>query len=398
MFIATSPRPARSTSADAQGNVEEVFFPIWSLQEVKRLLKERKEGDLTPQEVAEIEIRFVYFGGVPRWIARPDTSHDRMMRLGMYKTHNAIASVSSATLPEMFNPRSTDPSASGLLIHIKVDDNFGNAGKKFASAMVEVELNRRFYDAEKTALRVFLAAAKDIEGFKQTAGILFESWWHVVLQRGVEVQLQEMFDRKSIKEEYPPNSAPRNIELPQTASRYSARQNLDDVHNLLPDKATGELGTYLRFLVPNVPSVDALSVVDLTIADSIFGADSTLMTREEEEVASRRKKRKGNSSVGTEAQTTTKTKAPWCMIAYRHAISGKEKLSPEGITRVMDLSMHACGDVPASVHFVVVTTASHADQYHLFKVEAEKRFTQVRQWLLILPDDWLVRLTSAFRS
>jgi hypothetical protein len=111
MFIATSPRPARATSADAQGNVHDVFFPVWSLDEVKRLLRERKGSDLDSKEVEELEARYLMFGGVPRWIAKPGTPHEEMMTLALDKTTSAIASVTAATLVDLFNPRSTQPPA-----------------------------------------------------------------------------------------------------------------------------------------------------------------------------------------------------------------------------------------------------------------------------------------------
>jgi len=398
MFVATSPRPQRATSVNAQGNVHEIFFPMWSLEEVKRLLRERKGSDLTPQEEKEIEIRFAYFGGVPRRIAKPGVSHDAMMEFALGETKKAIASTSDTTLVDLFNPRSNDPDASSCLIHMKADEDFKNTGKKFASAMVEVELNLRFYDAEKASLRRFLAAAKDIDGFKQTAGTLFESWWHVALQQGADVLVEEMFDRKGNRGKYPVNSTARKVKLPQTASRYSARQKLDDVIDLLP--RSGEVGTYLRFLVSNVPSTDSLSVVDAKTADSLFGADSTMISTTtmaavpQIMTATSKLRKRGAPVTGTQT-TTTKTKSAWCMIAYQHAISSKDHLNAEGITRVMDLSESTCGPTPACVHFVIVTTASRASQYHFINVEAEKRFAHVRQWLFILSDESLARLTTS---
>jgi hypothetical protein len=392
LFIATSPRPARSTSADMQGGLVEIYFPIWTLNEMQRLLSERMQRELKEDELRELETRFHLFGGVPRWIAKPNASHDEMVSIALQKTGKAIASVSRLTLVDMFNPRSSQPDVSGLLIHLKVvDEGFTETKKKFASAMVEVELYLQFYNAGRMDLRYFLTAARDIEGFKQAAGKLHEPSWHAVLQHGAEVELEELFNRTSDRGKYPPNSKKQKIKLPSTASRYSARQNLDDVSDLRPSKS--ELGTYLHFLASNVPSVDALSVVPMATATRIFGSTSSTTpipgaSASGPFAAVKTRKRTSEGSASS-------AKADWCMIAYQHAISVKDKLHSGGVTTVMNLSERVCGSTPASVQFVFVTTPTRAAQYHFVEVEAEPRFRNVRQWLLTVPDDLLAVFTTS---
>jgi hypothetical protein len=388
LFIATSPRPVRSTSADVQGGLVEIYFPLWTLEEIRRLVRERSQRELTPKELGELEYRFLLFGGVPRWIVKPNISHDEMVFTALQKTKNAISRVSSATLKEMFDPRSSQPDVSGLLIHLKVvNAEFTETKKKFASAMVELELYRRGYDTGRAELRHFLSAARDIEGFKQAAGNLYESSWHVILQHGAEVELEELFDRSNGRGPYPPNSKKQKITLPSTSSRYSARQNLDDVRDLLPKE--NELGTYLHILATNVPSVDAITVVPMSVAGTIFGS-TTSNVGSGASGSSRALKRRKHAA----ESMPLSTKAEWCMIAYQHAISVKDKLNVEGCTNVMNLSERACGPSPSCVHFVFVTTPSRAAQYHFVKVEAEPRFKKVRQWLLTVSDD----LISAFST
>jgi hypothetical protein len=134
----------------------------------------------------------------------------------------------------MLDPFNTNPQFSGRIVHLEATSNFKLAGKRFATEMIERQILVRYWRRERQELLTLMKSASGISVFSQSLGHLNELWWHVAMQEGGPVQLVRLKDkpaRNASNTKYESGSI-RKVNIPTTASRYSAKQNLGVIKSL----------------------------------------------------------------------------------------------------------------------------------------------------------------------
>ena len=176
LLMVTSPTPERTTAVKSEGDAFTLYMPLWSSDEIKNLVRARKNGvDLTEEEKMQLELRELRFGSIPRYIAQVKHDHSQMLAIGDNETKNIIKALSSTKMYEITNPMSVNPDISGRIIHIEVvNDQLDSFRKRFASEMIERQILVHFHRSERHSWSAFAACVRDVKGFAAMVGVQSE--------------------------------------------------------------------------------------------------------------------------------------------------------------------------------------------------------------------------------
>ena len=305
--------------------------------------------------------RELRFGGIPRYVAKPDLTHEEMIQLASDDTNRAIQDLTGESMKDLVNPVSSNPQASGLIVHLLAGPDFQRVGKKFASEMVERQILVQFQGSEREAWTAFAGAVRDFKGFATLVGSRSEIWWHSALQTGGDYVLEELLNKSSKRGKYR-KGEPQKATFPTSEARYSAKQKLTDIESLwdgLQPPAAPHGGLYYHFLKGNVPAIDSIWVIKGVHGQRIFDPED----------------------VGK------KSPPPAYVCATQMTIGSKESLSDAGMATFLNLADKVKG---ARVEFIFVTDPKLGkDKLHYVKVDARPN---LRQWLLAIPADRIFKV------
>ena len=420
----TSPSDLRMTAINSSGGVRSTFYmPVWSVDELKALLQARKGEDLSSKEEEELQLRYLRFGGIPRYIARANMPHQKMIDIAEQQTKETIMKLSGEQMKEMLYPFSNNPQQSGRIIHITTEEDFKYKGKKFATEMIEREILVHYHRRERQELRTLITSASDITGFSSSIGHFSELWWHVSMQEGGEFNLVQLKDKpaRNSRDSMYGRGPSRTVTIPKTASRYSAKQNLSDI-NTLWDLRKNEKGIYVHFLKGNVPVIDSICVLDGATGEKIFGTQSPIpiistastttsaaaSTTTSAAASSTKKKRKyfgdskasssalpapASSPIAAEPSSTT---PPPCVLLEQMTLNKGHSFNWSAFVELLELVNRTCPP-GTSAHLCWVTSESASKDFHyVFPTGGDVNIVkQITQWLIIVPDDRLAPYTSS---
>lgn len=137
LLVVTSPSTQRMSSFNSAGDVDYYFMLLWDEEELRTLLTKRKGCPLTEKEDQELLLRIFRFGPIPRYVARSDFGHDKMIQISDKATTFVLSKLETGEMKEMLNPFNANPEFSGRLVHLVVDKTFTKVQKRFATEMIK---------------------------------------------------------------------------------------------------------------------------------------------------------------------------------------------------------------------------------------------------------------------
>ena len=353
LLVVSSPAPDRLSGVKSFGTAETYYMPLWTSDEIRDLLRSRKQGDLTKEEESQVALREGRFGPIPRYIANALHDHATMMFVSAQETDAAIKKLTGSDMAQVLNPQSSTPQISGRVVHMVVYAKFRFSRNKFASEMVQRQILVGFHRASKLEWNTFASSIRDFAVFKSAVGVQSEIWWHSALQSGGNFRLQKLTDKTGIfntrARGY--NRGPvQSVTLPESSARYSAKQDLSDIASLWDLDSSTESdygGLYFNFIMPDVPALDSIWVLrgcDTTW--SIFGG--------------------GDSG------------PPFYVCGVQMTVSKKHKLNSQGVQTLLNLANKLQG---AQVEIIFVTNESLNPDFTYVPIEG----LHLNQWLLTVP-------------
>jgi hypothetical protein len=416
-LVVASPGTTRvNLSVLADGEGDKIWMPLWTEEELQKLLQARLPAGQVLSEEARVLLagRVKRFGPIPRWVARA-RPHAVMVAAASLTLKDALALLGGADFQAALNPNSSSPELSGMLVHVVPNNlDFSFSHKQFASSSVEREVMCKMYKHHRQELRVMLAASSDLRSFSQLVGDISENAWCVALQSGGTFELHELFATPSARGGHTySNGAKRTVTLPPTAGRYSYTQNLTDVRDLMP--VGDEQGTFLTFDKPNVPTVDCVLCFHENTGDAIFGAGSTAQgafgtamgTPPAATAATTTSSSSSTSVAAAAAPDATPDAAaappplppPLCAVGGQMTINTEHGCNAQGLANAIDAAARSSQGRLVCFHYVIVTNEERAESFTWTKPTGtgatDSRFVKVRQWVLVVKKDKLAEFTRA---
>jgi len=357
VLVVTSPTPERTLAINSQAGTFSFYMPLWTLEEVKSLLMARESsGQISDEEEGQLKLRSIRFGNIPRYIAQVNRSHLEMIMLAENATHEVIQQLSGPTMVQVVTPTSAVPQVSGRIIHLEAASDFMRASKRFASEMIERQILVHFQRSQRHAWSVFAESVRDVNGFSQMVGVRSEIWWHSALQAGGVFTLEQLYNKTSRLNSSYRKGPLRSITSPESAARYSAKQNLSDITNLwdLQESESAFAGLYFNFLKGNAPPIDSIWVLDGAKGKDIFDPGS-------------------------------ESAPPVYVCGVQMTLSERHTLNLRGVDTFVNL-VTKLAPPGARAEILFVTDESVLKNLHYVLV---KEHPDLRQWLLKVPPDRL---------
>jgi hypothetical protein len=98
LLVVTSPSAQRITTFNSFGKSDNFYLSVWTEEELRSLLMKRKGAPLSEKEEEELALRFLRFGGIPRFVAQPDEDHATMVSRAEDETKAVIAKLEGASM------------------------------------------------------------------------------------------------------------------------------------------------------------------------------------------------------------------------------------------------------------------------------------------------------------
>jgi hypothetical protein len=355
VLVVTSPTPERSLAINAQGDALSLYMPFWTFEEVTSLLIARKgEGQVSKEELAQLQMRYVRFGGIPRYIAAVNRSHAEMVELSEQSTQAAIQQLSGPMMTLAVNPWSALPQVSGRIIHLVPSADFKRATKTFGSEMIERQILIQFHRDQRHTWSLFAESVRCVNGFAQMVGVRSEIWWHSALQAGGMFTLEQLFNKTSRLNATYHKGPLRSVAFPESVARYSAKQKLSDITSLWDLQAceSAYSGLYFHFLKGNVPAFDSIWVLDGAKGKNIFDPEA------------------GSAP-------------PVYVCGVQMTLSENHALNLKGVETFLDL-VARLAPPGARAEILFATDASLTKDFHYVLVHEHPG---LRQWLMKIPSD-----------
>jgi hypothetical protein len=355
LLVVTPPTPERTLAVNSQAGTFGFYMPLWTFEEVKSLLIAREgQGQISDEDEGQLKLRSIRFGNIPRYIAQVSRSHLEMIKLAERATQEVIQQLSGPTMAQVVNPMSAVPQVSGRIIHLVATDDFERATKRFGSEMIERQILVHFHRSQRHAWSLFAESVRDVNGFSQMLGVRSEIWWHSALQAGGVFTLERLFTKTPRLNATYRKGPSRSLTFPESAARYSAKQNLSDITNLWDLQASESeyVGLYFHFLKGNVPAIDSIWVLDGATGKEMFDP--------------------GDESA-----------PPIYVCGVQMTLSEKHALNLNGIETFLNLVTNLAPP-GARAEILFVTDESLAKDLHYILV---REYPDLRQWLMKVPSD-----------
>ena len=251
------------------------YMPLWTPEEIELLTTAQTGKELTEIEKYQLDLRIMLFGPIPRNVATgKGWGHIELMRYGMEQTREVIEKLTGFERASMMQVEGKYAYLTSRILHIKVNDSFERDGTKFASDMVMRRIWVKARWQSKDYWNAFAQRLPDLEGFAQNMQVESRVWWHGALERGGRFNWRELTNHPRTKQ----SRSFRTVILPPCVPRYSVSPQLSDVQTLWDYDSVKEkeyAGLYYHFPKGNVPSIDAIMVLDGAKAKPIFDPEST---------------------------------------------------------------------------------------------------------------------------